>query len=276
MLKIGQFNSLKVIKTVDFGVYLDGGDDGEILLPIREAPEDLKLGDELDAFIYFDSEDRLIATTLQPLAQVGDFALLEVVGMSGIGAFLDWGLQKDLFLPFAEQSRPIKVGDGVVVAIYLDKSDRISASMRVTRYADKSKPDYESGDDVDLLIFGKTDLGFKAIVDNRFIGVIYKDEVFIDISYGQQLKGFIKELRPDGKIDLRLNKIGRNAVRDEIEPQIVELLKANKGFYAITDKTPAEKIYELFGVSKKKYKIALGGLYKKRVIRVEDDGIYLV
>lgn len=274
MVQIGQINKLKVLKKADFGVFLDGGDDGEILLPQRYMPEQCEVDDVLEVFICFDSEDRLIATTEMPFAMVGDFARLRVKSIERVGAFLDWGLPKDLFLPFSEQTRDIKPGQYVIVFVYLDKSDRISASMRLDRHIDKEPGKYEVGQSVDLFIAAKTDLGYKAVINGRHWGMLYANEVFQLLEYGQRVKGYIKTLRPDGKIDLSLQKTGHHAAAD-IGDLILETLTAKGGFLAINDKTSPETIYDLFGVSKKKYKMALGGLYKRRLITVEEDGVRL-
>lgn len=274
MTRIGQRNTLKVLKHVSFGLYLDDGEGGEILLPEREVPRDCDVGDDLDVFVYYDSEDRLVATTSTPRAQVGEFAMLQVVAVEKVGAFLDWGLPKDLFLPYAEQSRNLRVGQKVLVYLYLDKSARISASMRLERNTDKTPGTYEPGQAVDLLIIGKTDLGFKAIIEGRHLGVIFANEVFQELQYGQQLRGFIKKVREDGKIDLSLQASGM-AGTPELEEKILAALHEEGGYLEITDKAAAEFIHERFGVSKKKFKIALGGLYKKRLVSVDDDGIRL-
>lgn len=272
MLHIGEWNKLKVVKDVDFGLYLDDTEDGEILLPNRYVPEDATVGDELEVFIYSDSEDRLIATTEGPIATVGQFALLKVKSVERVGAFLDWGLLKDLLLPYREQSRELHVGDSVLVYIYLDNTERICASMRIERHIEKSPGDYQPGQKVELMIAGKTELGYKAIIDGRHFGVIFANEVFQPLRQGQIVEGFIKQVRPDGKIDLSLQKTGHTA-GDDIAPKIIDMLKQKGGFLAITDKTAPETIYRLFGASKKKFKIALGGLYKNRKIVIGDDGI---
>lgn len=276
MIQVGKFNKLKVLKHVDFGVYLDGGDDGEILLPLRYMPENCDVGNEVDVFICFDSDDRLMATTEKPKAMVGDFALLKIVATTPVGAFLDWGLPKDLFLPFAEQTRALRVGQEVLVYIYVDKSDRLSASMRLERNIEKTDAKYEEGQQVNLIIAGRTDLGFKAIIENRHWGVLYGNEVFQPLHQGQKIQGYIKKMREDGKIDLSLQRTGHKSANEDVGPKILELLKLKNGFLAINDKTSPEEIYRLFGVSKKKYKIALGGLYKQRLISVDEDGIRLV
>ncbi len=279
MIQIGNFNSLKVVKHVDFGVYLDGGEDGEILLPLRDMPRDCEIGDILNVFICFDSDDRLIATTQTPLAQVGQFACLEVVSLENVGAFLDWGLPKDLFLPFRERTRPVKVGQTVVVYIYIDNTDRICASMRLDKYvqaeSEKQIVDFKENQAVELFIAARTDLGFKAIINGTHWGMLYNNEIFQPLEHGDRLSGFIKKIREDGKIDLSLQGAKNESPKD-LGEKILALLKSEGGYLAINDKTPAEEIYQILGVSKKKYKIALGGLYKQRLISVHDDGIRLL
>lgn len=276
MVRIGEWNELKVLKKVEFGVYLDDEHGGEILLPKRDVPPGCEVGAAVKVFVHYDSEDRLVATTRKPKIEVGRYALLKVVAVEEIGAFLDWGLPKDLFLPFAEQSRKLRVGQETIVFAYLDKSARISATMRLERHADKGVPPYKEGQAVGLMMFGKTDLGYKALIEGKHVGVIYANEVFQPLHYGQELTGYIKKVREDGKIDLRLQEKTGHQAADDVADRILERLRENEGYLEINDKTSPEFIYEMFGVSKKKYKIALGGLYKKRLIRVEDDGIYLV
>lgn len=275
MAQIGKWNKLKVLREVDFGVYLDGEADGEILLPVRDMPDPCEVGEMVDVFVCFDSEDRLIATTQAPEATIGEFASLKVAAIERVGAFLDWGLSKDLFLPFAEQTRSLQVGQYVVVYLYLDSSDRIAASMKLERNIDSEPGDYEEGQKVRLLIAARTDLGFKAIIEGRHWGVLYENEVFSPLRIGQATEGFIKKIRDDGKIDLSLQGVGHRAA-DEIAPRILEMLKEKNGFLPINDKTSAETIHRLFGVSRKQYKIALGGLYKKRLITIDSEGIRLV
>lgn len=275
MVEIGQVNKLKVLRHVEFGVFLDGGADGEILLPLRYMPDQCEPGDTVEVFVCFDSEDRLIAMTEMPFAKVGEFAHLKIKAIERVGAFLDWGLPKDLFLPYSEQTRDLKVGQYVVVYIYLDKSDRISASMRLDRFVDKEPGKYTEGEVVDLFIASKTDLGFKALINGKHWGILYANEVFEPLYHGQKIKGYIKKMRPDGKIDLSLQQTGHKGA-DDIGTKIIETLKNHGGFMPLTDKTDPDEIYKLFGVSKKKYKIALGGLYKKRMILIEDKGIRLL
>ncbi len=214
-------------------------------------------------------------STLKPLVEVGEFASLKVVSVEEVGNFLDWGLPKNLLLPFGEQTRSLRPGDRVLVHVYRDQADRPVASMRLDRHLDKSPASYEEGQKVDLIIGGETDLGYKAIINHKHWGLLYSDEVFQLLHTGQKIVGYIRKLRPDGKIDLILQPAGHQAT-GEIGTRILELLQQKGGFLPINDKTPAEEIYERFGVSKKKYKIALGGLYKQRLLKVDHDGIRLV
>ena len=209
------------------------------------------------------------------LAKVGDFAILRVVSIEPVGAFLDWGLPKNLFLPFREQTRDLRVGQEIIVYLYIDNTGRVSSSMRLEKFLEKETSTYKPEQKVDLLIIGETDLGFKAIINNRNLGILYKNEVFQDLRYADQLIGYIKKVRPDGKIDLILQPFGNKGASD-LGQQILNRLKENNGFLKLTEKTPPEKIYELFGVSKKKYKMALGDIYKKKLVLIEPDGIRLV
>ena len=277
MALIGRYNSLPVAKLADFGLYLDGGVDGEILLPKRYIPKDepCAVGDWLNVFVYLDSEDRLIATTEKPKVQVGGFASLKVVDINRIGLFLDWGLPKDLLLPHSEEKRPLQVGDYCVVHVFLDRrSRRITATARLDRYLDKVPANYQVGQEVDLLVVEQTDLGFKAIINNQHWGLIHKNEAFKFLRSGMQEKGFIKELRADGKISLSLQPVGQQAAGSLAE-QILTRLHEAGGRLALGDKSPPEEIVRLFGVSKGNFKKAIGGLYKQGRIRILDDGIEL-
>lgn len=213
------------------------------------------------------------ADNMAPIAELGDFTTLEVVDLQEIGTFLDLGVSKDLFLPFSEQTRTLDKGDFVVVYVYLDKMDRLTASMKVDSFLSKEPPAYQIDEPVDLLIYAETELGFKAVINNAHSGMLYHSEVFQKLQYGQRINGFIKKVRDDGKVDLILQKPGHQAALDDIGPRILEELIKAGGFLALTDKSEAPQIYELFGVSKKKFKIALGGLYKKRLITIAPDGI---
>jgi uncharacterized protein len=275
MAILGKMNPLKVVKTVDFGVYLDGGSDGEILLPTRYVPENCQVGDILSVFIYTDSEDRLIATNIKPYAMVGEFACLEVEAINEVGAFLDCGLMKQLLVPFREQRAKMQEGGRYPVFIYVDfESKRITASAKLEKFIDASHPELETGQQVDLMIYKKTDLGWKAIVNQQYSGVIYKNEVFQSLEIGQNLKGFVKQIREDDKIDLMLQKPGFEKI-DDFSVKLLDLLKESDGFLLLTDKSPADEIYSRFGISKKTFKKAVGDLYKKRVILLEENGIRL-
>jgi predicted RNA-binding protein (virulence factor B family) len=274
-IELGKYNRLEVVKEVDFGVYLDGGESGEILLPTRYVPHDCKVGDKLDVFIYLDNEERLVATTLHPFVIVGEFAYLEVSWVNEYGAFLNWGLMKDLFVPFREQKMKMQVGKKYVVYVYVDEeSYRIVASAKVEHYLDKEKPDYMEGDEVDILISQKTDLGFKAIIDNRHSGLLYDNEIFTHLHTGMKMKAFIKQIREDGKIDLILQKPGFEKV-DSFAESLLQYIQRQGGRITITDKSSADVIYDTFGVSKKTFKKGVGELYKKRLIVLYDDCIAL-
>ena len=276
-IKLGEMNLLKVVKTVDFGVYLDGGEQaGEILLPTRYVPEGCQPGDELNVFLYLDQEERLIATTLVPKAKVGDFAYLKVTWINQYGAFLDWGLMKDLFVPFREQKMRMQQDNSYIVYVHIDEeSYRIVGSAKIDKFIKQPLANtYSTGDEVNLLITQKTDLGFKAIVDNQFMGLLYDNEVFRPLHTGDKLKGFIKQMRPDGKIDLILQK-GNSADKvADFSEQLLNYLKEHDGHTDLNDKSDSKLIYETFGVSKKVFKKGIGDLYKKRII-ILDDGITL-
>ncbi len=274
-IKLGRFNTLEVIKTVDFGLYLDGGDDGEILLPTRYVPEGCQEGDQLRVFLYLDMDERLIATTLTPLVQVGEFACLEVSWVNQFGAFLNWGLMKDLFVPFGEQKMKMLVGRKYIVHAHLDEdSYRIVASAKVDRYLSKEMPGYKAGEEVDILIWQKTDLGFKAIIDNKYSGLLYDGEIFQNLHTGMTLKAYVKQVREDGKIDLELQKAGFEKI-DDFSKTLLQYIKDNGGRISLNDKSPAEEIYDVFGVSKKTFKKAVGDLYRGRFVLLYEDGIAL-
>lgn len=275
-IELGKYNQLEVVKEVDFGVYLDGGEDGEILLPTRYVPEDCKIGDILNVFLYLDMDERLIATTLTPFVQVGQFACLEVSWVNQYGAFLNWGLMKDLFVPFREQKMKMQVGRKYVVHAHLDEeSYRIVASAKVERYLSKEQPEYASGDEVDILIWQKTDLGFKAIIDNKYSGLLYENEIFTSLETGMEMKAFVKQVREDGKVDLILQKPGFEKI-DDFAKTLLDYIKEQGGRINLNDKSPAEDIYDTFGVSKKTFKKGVGDLYKKRLVVLHEDGITLV
>jgi len=270
---IGKLNKLRVVKEVDFGIYLDGGIHGEILMPKRYVPEGCKPEDIIDAFVYMDSADRIIATTETPFAMVDEFALLTVISVNQVGAFLDWGLMKDLLVPFSEQTVKMEEGKSYMVFVYLDnESRRIAASAKLDQFLDNQPPLFETGDAVDLIICSKTEIGYKAIVNNTWWGVLYGNEVFQHLNKGQRVKGYIKKVREDDKIDLSLFK-PHYAKVDDISTIILERLDERGGYLEVTDKSSPETIYDVFGVSKKAYKIAVGKLYKEKYITLEKNGI---
>ena len=274
-IELGKFNQLEVVKEVDFGLYLDGGEEGEILLPTRYVPEGCQVGDMLNVFLYLDIDERLIATTLTPLVQVGQFACLEVAWVNQFGAFLNWGLMKDLFVPFSEQKMKMQVGRKYVIHAHLDdESYRIVASAKVERYLSKDIPDYAPGTEVDILIWQKTDLGFKAIIDNNHSGLLYENEIFCTLETGMQMRAFVKQVREDGKVDLILQKPGFEKI-DDFSKTLLDYIKEHGGRIHLNDKSPAEDIYDTFGVSKKTFKKGVGDLYKKRLISLQENGITL-
>jgi predicted RNA-binding protein (virulence factor B family) len=272
----GKYNTLSIIKIVDFGVYLDGGELGEILLPMKWVPEGCKPNDEIEVFIYFDSEDRVIATTMKPYAEVGEFALLKAKAVNEIGAFLDWGLEKDLLVPYREQNAKMVEGRSYLVYIYADpQGGRIAASARLERFLSKETANYQPWEEVDLILWRTTDIGYMAVVNNQHEGLLYSSEVFVDLERGQHIKGYVMKVREDGKIDLSLQKPGYEKI-DGFAERLLELLKENEGFMELNDKSPAEEIYEICGMSKKNFKKSIGALYKQKLILIEDMGIRLI
>ena len=275
-IKLGEYNRLTIVKAVDFGLYLDGGDEGEILLPSRYVPKDCRIGDELDVFIYLDNEERIVATTQKPLAKVGDFAYLEVSWVNEYGAFLHWGPLKDLFCPFREQKMRMEIGESYIVFVYIDReSYRIAASAKIEHYLQKDTPPYTVGTETDLLIWQKTDLGFKVIIDNRYQGLVYEDQIFKRIHTGDRMKGYISQVREDGKLDVTLQPLGYQQAR-AFSDALLQYLKNNGGFCDLGDKSDAEDIKHRFQVSKKTFKKAVGDLYKRCLIVLDEQGIRLV
>lgn len=275
MVKIGQINRLKIIKQVDFGLFLHGGESGNILLPRRYAPENFELGDDLDVFIYLDSEDCVIATTLTPKVMVGECAQLEVKEINDVGAFLDWGLPKDLLVPYSEQHKPMEVGRSYVVCVYLDETRRITASSKLNHHLEERANGFKVHQAVDLLICGRSEMGYKAVVSHTHLGLLFRDDAFRTLLYGERVQGFIKAIRADRKIDLSLQHISTQG-RNDLEQTIIKHLQTNNGISLLTDKSEPEDIYREFNVSKGKYKSALSSLYKQRKILIETDKITLV
>ena len=279
MLELGKHNTLRVVKRLPFGSYLvDAKDEAgeEILLPKRYEPKDLKVDDQLEVFVYLDSEDRIIATTETPKASVDSFAFLTVKDVNKVGAFVDWGLSKDLLIPFSEQPRRMKVGESWVIYVFLDdRKERITGSAKIDHWLKDTTFYLKEGQAVDLMIYAQTDLGFKAIINNDYSGILYNNEIFQPLKIGDTLTGYIKKIRDDNKIDLSLQDKPPEATRDSLSATILEDLKQQGGTSNLTDKSPPEAIYQQYGVSKKSYKKALGSLYKKRLIKITEKQIEL-
>lgn len=275
MLKIGEWNTLEVVKEVDFGLYLDGEQEGEILLPTRYVPEGIEVGDELDVFIYTDSEDRVIATTEKPFAQVGQLAALEVVAVNRIGTFLNWGLPKDLLVPYREQRTKLQKGDTALVFVYLDdESDRAVASCKLEKFMNDDPVAYEPGQEVEAIVAEATEIGYKMVVNMHTWGMLYKSEVFQPLKVGEKMQAYVTKQRVDNKLDLSLHKFGGEKVKDFAD-ELFDYLEAHEGFVALTDKSPAEAIYDTFGVSKKVFKKGVGRLYRERKITITSEGLKL-
>jgi len=275
VVAIGQKNTLRVIRQRDPGAFLDGGVFGSILLPQRYVPDNCQDGDLVEVFVYLDSEDQLIATTDIPKLMVGQFGCLKVAELSPVGAFLDWGLPKDLLLPFSEQRHPAEQGKRYLVRAYLDNTNRIAASTKLDKFLDQQPARYRRHQKVELIVAERTELGYKAIIDQSHWGLIHHQDLFQALRYGQRISGFIKQQREDGKIDILLEEPGYAPVGD-LSQQIMQLLQHEGGFLALTDRSSPEQISRLFGVSKKKFKMAIGALYKERLIAIEADGIRLI
>jgi predicted RNA-binding protein (virulence factor B family) len=273
MVQIGRINRLIIKRTRDYGLHLEGGAFGDIVLRGKYDPEKCRPGEEVEVFVYPDREDHLCATTLKPYATVGQFARLRVVANSASGSYLYWGLEKDLFVPKSEQQEPMAEGKSYLVFIFLnEKNNRIAASAKLAKFFDTQPPDYEEGQEVDLIIYEKNALGFGALINQAHGGMLYENEVFQRLALGQELKGYIKKIRDDRKIDLTLQKPGLQGV-DEVALAILETIKEHGGSIAVTDKSRPQDIYSLFGVSKKTFKKAIGSLYKKRLITIDAAGI---
>jgi predicted RNA-binding protein (virulence factor B family) len=273
LAEIGKINTLKVVRETDNGLYLDGENLGEILMPQKFVTEEVRQSNEAIVFVYSDSEDRLVATTESPLAVVGEFAYLRTVATSRFGAFLDWGLPKDLLVPFSEQKIEMEVGRYYLVYLFVDSlTNRIAASAKLHKFLDNTPPEYSPGEEVQLIIAEETDLGYKAIVNNEHWGILYKNQVFKPLSTGEKVKGYINKIREDDKIDLLPEKPGYEKI-DSISQKILDILNENHGFVALTDKSSPDMVQAMLGISKKNFKKAVGNLYKKRLIEFKSDGI---
>ena len=271
----GKYNHLKINRLVDFGAFLDDGDGGEILMPGKYIPPNAAPDDMVDVFVYYDSDDRIVATTEKPFVQIGEFAALTCKSTTHFGAFMDWGLLKDLLVPVREQNVPMMRGKKYVVYVYFDKvSERLAGTAKISKYLNKTPLPYQEGDSVELLIWNKTPLGYNAIIGKEHSGIIYSNEVFQPLTTGDKITGYIKHIRPDGKTDLALQKSGMAHV-DEMAERILHTLRENNGYIGLTDNSSPEDIYERFGMSKKAWKKAVGTLYKSRKIDITPNGIRL-
>lgn len=274
MIQVGQFNSLIVQRIKDAGAYLDDGNEG-ILLPKRFVPNGTKIGDEISVFVYHDSENRLIATTLIPKAVVGDIALLRVVDISSHGAFVDWGLMKDLLVPKSKQISPMRLGGEYLVSLYIDaQTGRVAASQYIEQLFSNEEISVVEKEIVDLIVYRQTDLGYAMIINKKHIGLLHQNEVFMDINIGDKLQGFIKTIRPDNKIDVTIGKPGYQKTEDE-SSKIMRLLQEHDGYLPYHDKSEPEEIYSFFGMSKKTFKMTLGKLFKERKIELTKTGFKL-
>ncbi|MBY6196687.1 S1 RNA-binding domain-containing protein [Vibrio hangzhouensis] len=277
MINVGRVNQLEVIKEAEFGWFLDGEDYGSILLSKKSAPEGIAIGDVVDVFLYFDADNQIAATKETPVAQVGEWGLMKVEGINNVGAFASWGIkEKDLLIPFSEQRGRLSAGQTILVYVYTDKaSGRIVGTTKFNKLLDKTPARYQPNQQVDLLIAERSDLGYKAIINGEHWGMIFPSDVFGKLFIGKKLKGYIKQVRPDGKIDLSLQKVGV-AKMDDLSEKILSLLEKKGGFLPLSDKSTPEAIFATFKTSKGTYKKSIGTLYKQGKITISKEGISLV
>lgn len=276
MLKLGEYNTLEIVRERDQGIYLCDEDGNEVLLPNKYVPSEFMIRDEVKVFLYLDHEERIVATTLEPYATVKSFAYLKCTTVSEIGAFMDWGLEKELFVPFREQASKMRVGSWYLVFVYLDEeTNRLVGSSKTNAFLDNSLVLLSSYDEVDLIASHPSPFGWNMIVNQKHLGLVYEDEIFQKVTPGDQLKGFVKKVRPDGKIDLTLQKHGYRAIEPNAA-QILSELQASGGFIDLNDKSNPDDIKAVFQLSKKSFKKAIGSLYKAKKIVIEKDGIRLV
>ncbi|HET7818937.1 MAG TPA: S1-like domain-containing RNA-binding protein [Bacteroidia bacterium] len=275
MINLGEYNSLVVARRMEQGIYLEDDLGNSVLLPNRYIPEGIQIADELSVFVYNDSEDRIVATTLAPKITLGKFASLEVVSVTNYGAFLDWGLAKDIFVPFSEQPHKLQVGDQAIVYLYLDKvTVRLVASAKLNRFLKNENITVKENEEVELLIADSTDIGVNVIINDKYKGILYRNEIFQNVHYGHRVKGYIKKIREDNKIDVSLQKQGYENVKSN-EEKIMAKLQENSGFLGLNDYSSPEEITATLEMSKKTFKKAIGALFKQRLIRIEEKGIYL-
>tara|TARA_R110002049_G_scaffold70401_3_gene181911 strand:+ start:8821 stop:9651 length:831 start_codon:yes stop_codon:yes gene_type:complete len=276
MIKLGQINTLEILRETDHGVYLIDEEANEVLLPNRYVPETFKIWDKLDVFVYLDNEERPVAATDMPYVMRNDFALLRCNQVNDFGAFLDWGLVKELFCPFKEQAFKMKPGGWYLVYCYLDeRTDRLVASSKTNQFLDNRELTVNPFDEVDLIVSHPSDIGMNVIVNKTYLGLIYKDQIFTDLSVGDKLKGIVKKIRPGNKLDIGLGQIGYRNIEPNAE-RIMHELHDNSGYLNLTDKSNPEAIKDALQMSKKNFKKAVGTLYKQRLIEIKSDGIYLV
>ena len=276
MIKVGEYNKLTAARMLDHGWYLTDDVENSVLLPMKWVPLSLEEGVEIEVFIYRDSEDRLIATTMTPLLLAGQFAKVQVKDVTKIGTFVEMGVEKDLLVPFAEQVKDLDVGDECVIHMFLDNvTDRLTGSTKIEKFLKTFDIPYEEGEKVNALVYKYTDIGFKVIIENQYLGMIYHNQIFDPIRVGDSLEVYVNKLREDGKIDLLIQKPGHLSIGDSTE-NVLQYLKDNDGFTPINDKTAPEVIYDIFKMSKKQYKKAIGGLYKKKLIKITEEGIFLI
>ena len=276
MIKLGHYNSLEIFREAEQGVYLSDEESNEVLLAIRYVPETLKIWDKIEVFVYLDNEERLVATTEKPYVVRDDFALLRCNAVTDFGAFLDWGLVKELFCPFKEQVFKMKVGGWYLVHCYLDeKTERLVASSKTNRFLDNKELTVQEFDEVDLIVSHPSDIGMNVIVNKKHQGLIYTDNIFRDLSVGDKVKGVVKKIRPGNKLDITLGKVGYRNIEPNAD-RIMQELEDNSGFLQLNDKSSPEAIKETLQMSKKSFKKAIGTLYKKRLVEIKPDGIYLI
>ena len=277
MIPIGKYSELEILRATDNGLYLKDPFGEEVLLPNKYCPEKFEFGDKIKVFVYLDHETRKVATTLTPKILLNEFALLQVNAVSDVGAFMDWGMEKDLLVPFKEQAIPMEEGRRYVVYLSIDhKTSRLVASNRIENHLEDEPDDIETGQLVQLLVYRETELGYPVIVNNQYNGLVFKNEVFKPLRIGDQLEGYVKKIREDHKIDISIHPIGYTNFNDVNAKLVYQKLVDNKGHLALGDKSHAEKIHAVFGISKKAFKKAIGSLYKQKKILIKDDGITLV
>lgn len=276
MIRIGKYNNLTLLRETGVGLYLGDGEDDDVLLPTKYIPKNYKIGDKLKVFIYLDKEGRKVATTKDPLLTLNGFATLKVTNITKYGAFVDWGMDKELYVPISEQRDPLFKGEKSIFTLRFDsRTEKLYGSNILERYLSNGDAEYRKGEAVDLLIYHETEIGYFAIINNRHSGMLYKNEVFKKIKEGDSLVGYIKKVREDLKIDLSIQPLGYRDSTDPNSDLILKMLDEAKGFLPLTDKSDPQEIYDLLGISKKAFKKAVGLLYKKRSIDLKDDGIEL-